>query len=482
MKRGGVRIFEGRVYARVRFGNDERIEPRLRWATPDDVDKAEERSAIIGELCDVLLNAGRRDLIKATAKQAADAATPAKLETVRRAVFAIAKARDARADKMATFKDVAEDWVSGELRKKYPDQVRYKADFHIERARLRRYIYPHIKDVPIVAFECDHADLVMSKLPPRRVKAAGTRRHVAQIMYRVMNLAVVPLKLIKQNPIPRGWLPRIESRKHYTCLFPSEERTFLACKDIEEAFRLFIGLLDREGMRVSELADSEWWQWNLEQGSFTATKTKTGDPRMWALRPDSARAMRIWHERHGKTKERPFIDVVPDTKAKLWLASKLREGLKMAGVTRKELFDSTEHTGKLRAHDMRATFVTISLAEGKPETWIRDRTAHKTLTMIDRYRRTARQFEELNVGSLCDLVEGLGWGISRVILATGTDGGGEESPEKTEGSGVGIRTPIRGSKILCPAIRRRRRNRAPTLAKRAQNARGSRIYRVLKKG
>lgn len=39
------------------------------------------------------------------------------------------------------------------------------------------------------------------------------------------------------------------------------------------------------------------------------------------------------------------------------------------------------------------------------------------------------------------------------------------------GSGAGIRTPIRGSKILCPAIRRRRRDRAqPTARAREREA------------
>jgi len=199
-------------------------------------------------------------------------------------------------------------------------------------------------------------------------------------------------------------------------------------------------------MRVSELADSEWWQWNLEVGTFTATKTKGRDPRMWALQPDVARAMRLWHERHGKTKARPFIDVVPEKKAKLWLATRLRDALKMAGVTREELFKSTAHTGQMRAHDLRATFVTVSLAQGKSDTWIRDRTGHKTLSMIDRYRRTARQFEELQLGALVDLVDALAWVITRVMPVAVGAGGGGTSDEESEGSGAGIRTPIRGSK------------------------------------
>lgn len=446
-ERGGVKVFEGRVYARVRYGKKERLEPRLPWASPDDLEPARERSALIGELCDALVAAGRRDLVKETARQAAIATRPAQLETIRKAVAAWAKLGPTTPKaSLSTFKDVAEMWISGDLRKRYPDHVRPKEDFHLERARLRRYIYPLIKDVPIVAFTKEHGDAVMAKLPPKRIKTSAARRQVAQIIGRVLNLAVMPLGLIKVTPLPRGWLPRITRDRHYTCLFPHEERAFLGCRDIDEEFRLFIGLLDREGMRVSELADADWWQFNLEVGTFTATKTKSHDPRMWALRPDSARAMRLWADRHAKTKARPFDSIAPDENAKVLLASRLRESLLTAGVTRKELHERTAHTGALRAHDMRATFVTISIAEGKSEAWIRDRTAHKTTGMIDRYRRQARQFEELKVGSLVDLVDGLGWGIAWVIRAAASGDEEGELAEVSDGSGAGIRTPIRGSK------------------------------------
>jgi hypothetical protein len=430
----GIRIRDGRVYARVRYGDDERLEERLPWATPEDSCAAAERSALIRELCEALLAAGRRDLIKNMARECASATTSAQVSTVQKAVAAIAKGMTTKPKtRMTTFKDVADDWVTGELRKKYPDHVRKKADFSIEVGRLKRYIYPHIKDVPIAAFDRAHGDLVMAKLPAKRVKASATRRHVAQIIARVLNLAVMPLGLIKASPLPRGWLPRVEGRRHYTCLFPREEAKLLAWADVAEADRLFFGILDREGMRVSELVDSDWWQWNIDEGTFTATKTKTGDPRMWAVRPDVARAMRIWSDLHRKTKKRPFIDVAHDKKSKVWLATRLRDGLTAAGVTRTELFESTEHTGKLRAHDLRATFVTVSLAEGKSETWIRDRTAHKTTTMIDRYRRTARQFQELGVAGLVDIVEALGWGKTRGKLAIAASDNDHRSAENDEG-------------------------------------------------
>ena len=408
------RIVGGRVYARVRFGKGDRIDERLPWASPADEAAIVERSALIRQLCGQLIAAGRRDRVKATAKEIASATSSKVLETIKRAVAVLVRigSQVAPGAEYRTFGDVAEAWVDGTLAARHPDYVKTKTSYRLERGRLDRYILPLVKDVPITAFEAGHADLVMSKLPPKRIKTSSARRHIAQIMSRVMHLAVHPLRLITASPLGRGFLPRITRSKHYTCLFPKEEAKLLACAEVDEAFRLFIGVLDREGMRISELVDSEWWQWNLEEGTFTVTRSKTGDPRMWALRPDTAHAMRLWHDRYGKTLARPFVGVAHDQASKDTLAARLREALKTAGVTRKELHESTEHTGALRAHDMRATFVTISLAEGRQETWIRDHTAHKTTSMIDRYRRAARQFAELKVGPLGDLVAALGWGMT----------------------------------------------------------------------
>jgi hypothetical protein len=55
------------------------------------------------------------------------------------------------------------------------------------------------------------------------------------------------------------------------------------------------------------------------------------------------------------------------------------------------------------------------------------------MKMDDRYRRTAHQFEELDVGSLVDLVQGLGWGISRGTLAIAV--GDDEHPSGGEHAG-----------------------------------------------
>jgi hypothetical protein len=62
---------------------------------------------------------------------------------------------------------------------------------------------------------------------------------------------------------------------------------------------------------------------------------------------------------------------------------------------------------RIRVHDLRGTFVTLSLANGRSESWIADRTRHPSSAMINRYKRTARSFAELELGSPDPLIEAL---------------------------------------------------------------------------
>src|SRR5690606_9487912 len=64
------------------------------------------------------------------------------------------------------------------------------------------------------------------------------------------------------------------------------------------------------------------------------------------------------------------------------------------------LFQRTAKRAPLRAHDLRATFVTLALASGKTETWVCDRTGHRSSNMLNKYRRAARTAEELGLGWL----------------------------------------------------------------------------------
>jgi hypothetical protein len=71
--------------------------------------------------------------------------------------------------------------------------------------------------------------------------------------------------------------------------------------------------------------------------------------------------------------------------------------LKLAGVTRPQLFEHNQTRIALRAHDLRAGFVTVSLANGKTERWVTDRTGHRSSQMLSLYRKQARSHAELNL-------------------------------------------------------------------------------------
>ncbi len=82
------------------------------------------------------------------------------------------------------------------------------------------------------------------------------------------------------------------------------------------------------------------------------------------------------------------------------VAERFRAHLKIAGVDRPELFERSTSRLQIRVHDLRATFITINLARGKTETWISDRTGHKSSKEINGYRRQARTAAELGLGDL----------------------------------------------------------------------------------
>jgi hypothetical protein len=65
------------------------------------------------------------------------------------------------------------------------------------------------------------------------------------------------------------------------------------------------------------------------------------------------------------------------------------------GITHARLFEKKANKLKLRAHDMRAFFVTAAMYAGKDALWITDRSGHTTLGMLRTYERDVRRWREL---------------------------------------------------------------------------------------
>ena len=161
-----------------------------------------------------------------------------------------------------------------------------------------------------------------------------------------------------------------------------------------------------------------WGDFDLERGAVRLDRNKTDDARRWALSAGVAAALSFFKL------DDPTALVFPQPADPLSLADQLRGRLQEAGITRTELFKATPERMALRAHDLRGSFVTVALANGRSETWVSDRTGHRSTQMISKYKRQARTAVELQLGDWVplDIALGLLRGSNAVVgTASGTE-------------------------------------------------------------
>lgn len=316
----------------------------------------------------------------------------AHLEDLRAAVDEICAETSA---KPLTVKDVADMWTSGELTRKYGKKyVQAKRSVADDINRFNKHIFPAIGHVPIKNVTRDLAMQMIYDLP--KTLSTQTVLNIGNLLSRIMHISVNQLKIIGVSPLSKGWLPSEREEKRKLFLYPNEARALLSCQKISRTFRFLCGLQLHEGLRVGEAMSLKWSQIDLEAKIIRlhADKVKTKEHRSWKLGDDTVRAFQAWKNLHPHT---VFVFEAPrksDTEPrsalsydKTKMARKLRNALRIAGVMREELFEKGESLIPIRMHDLRATFVTIASASGKSERWIRNRTGHKSVAILDTYQR-----------------------------------------------------------------------------------------------
>ncbi|HET7542295.1 MAG TPA: tyrosine-type recombinase/integrase, partial [Polyangiaceae bacterium] len=306
-----------------------------------------------------------------------------------------------------SFREFAEEWTSGRLHVRFPDHVKQKKTAQEDVYRLEAHVYPVIGELPITLVRLEDAERVMRKLDS--ALAVGSRRQVSQLIHRVLSLAAYPARLIEASPIPEGFLPKPIASKVQAWLYPAEEASLLACREVPLLYRLLYGFLAREGMRRDEALLLTWNNVDLVRGTVTLEENKTDDPRAWVLGDDVTRALSIWRDSYCAdvpATGRVFAHLDQPLDG-AHLAAALRTHLQKVGGIRAELFERTARRAPIRAHDLRATFVTLALASSKTETWVCDRTGHRSSQMLNKYRRAARTAAELGLGWLIPLDEGI---------------------------------------------------------------------------
>jgi integrase len=383
----------------IRFGTKQRR--RFRITTRDEAEAAERERALV-ELGAAI---GKAKIDPELGARLLEDAGAGDVERARKAVAKLAAGLKGSIDAkpapgaITTFAQLGEAWTSGRLAVEHPDHIRVKRSAHKDAERLV-VLCKTIGDVPVRRFVLADAKRAMAALP--KGLASATRRQYAQVIGRLLALAVYPLELIPSSPLPRGFLPKVTRTRATAWLYPADDAALLACECVPLGRRVLYGFLAREGLRCDEALSLTWTDLDLARGVIRLDENKTNDPRAWALSPGVAAALERWREHVSGE-----LVFTVDNEARL--AEAFRADLAKAQVNRPELFVRSAARRPIRAHDLRATFVTLALANGKTETWVMDRTGHRSSVMINTYRRAARTAAELGLGELAPLDGALVW-------------------------------------------------------------------------
>jgi integrase len=402
----------GKVYARVRLGPNKR--PSLFLPNITGLDAGRQRAAFIDELVAQLLAAGREDFAENVAKQAA-AAADGDLPTLKQIVAGICAGTEKPIDKpllgSVTFRQVVDRWTSGDLARLYPDDVKKKRSWRHDRYRLA-HVPAELLDFPIAHWTTETYKRAMAALPA--TLGQTSRRHVAQVIHRVCELAIHPLGLLKTNPVPR--LPMKGAQKLAATVLPRHVSAVAKTRTIDLGERVTIAFLAENGWRPSQALGRDevvlegqvdeaipaltWQDLNFERAVAFLRRTKTTAAVEVELDDETVAALRAWKKLSPRSKptDRVFVRMNGEPIEGSEIAEVFRSGLNAAGIkheTDPELFPEgadLAHREMVCAYDLRALFVTASLAQGRTPDWIMRHTLHVTLAMLETYRRKATHF------------------------------------------------------------------------------------------
>lgn len=297
-----------------------------------------------------------------------------------------------------TFRQLCDDYTSGELKRRFPKYVEKKgktdATRKKEKARLA-LLCKTLGDMPVADITVEDADRAMRLLPEG--SGDSWRRAHEQPLFHLMGIACFPMRLIESNPIPSKWVTAPSEQRETTILYPDEDAVLMASGAVNRLDeRLYWGIQCREGFRPGGAALLRWVDFDLDRG-VVRHKHKTKHHRVWVLDEGVVRALRAWRElnpdefvfpRHARMSG-VLTNAAPDLRAGLLRARVLREALHVV---------ATDELRPIEAHGLRASFVTVALADGRTEHWVMDRTGHTTSDQISIYKKLAHSLESLELG------------------------------------------------------------------------------------
>ena len=204
------------------------------------------------------------------------------------------------------------------------------------------------------------------------------------------------LKVREDNPA-EGVAPpdRLDDRET-TWIYPNEFLKLVSCEAVPLAWRRIYAIAAYTFVRASELQVLRWTDIDIDHGVIRVhrgydrerqrekdTKTGRGGRREFAIEPNLLPLLRAMHEESGGVGR---VAAMPH----LHRASGVREYLKLAGVTRARLFETTTTQKRATFHSLRNTGLTWAAIRGDSAFSIERRAGHVNMGTTDGYVKEAQ--------------------------------------------------------------------------------------------
>ncbi len=281
------------------------------------------------------------------------------------------------------------------------------ASWRTDASRYATHVAPMIGKLPIRTVRREHIEDLVERLD-RQVqkkrlawKTATSAWGIASMMFRAASSAKQrSLRVRPDNPTLGVEPPDRGLRKVKQFLWPSEFLALVRCPAVPLEWRRVYALLVYTGARMGEIEALKFTDIDLQKGivhlhvamDYDTGQTKTlkgRESRRFNLEPNVLPLLeRLLLEANGAERVWPAQAVRNND------AQQLRKHLRLAGVTRTDLYTDDETRKQMTAHDLRATSITWWVIRGDSPSMVQRRAGHRCFATTDGYVRQAEMVSD----------------------------------------------------------------------------------------
>lgn len=284
-----------------------------------------------------------------------------------------------------------------------------------DRGRLKAHVLPELGARDMRKVSRDDLERLVERLDAK-VRAGAvswkTTIHAWGLVTKMFSDATAAkdrsLRVRADNPALDVHGPDRGNRKAKVYLYPSEFLQIVSCAEVPLRWRRMFALTTYLYARAGEVNALQWSDLDLERGiahihasasrTTGATKsTKTGEARRVPIEPTLMPLLLAMRQEAGGGAATGPVSPADPTDRKL--SRQLQRCLRLAGLTRADLYADDATRKPLTFHDLRATGITWCAVRGDDPMRLKQRAGHAGFATTEGYIREAENLRETNFGT-----------------------------------------------------------------------------------